>query len=134
MKRYVTDTHPLIWALNNDPQLSSTARAAFAEADAGQAIIIIPPIVAVEMIYLSEKGRIPDQLVDDLLAKVSQPGLSYRLGELNAAVITTLRQIPRQLIPEMPDRIIAATAKALGTALITRNGVITASGLVSVIW
>jgi PIN domain nuclease of toxin-antitoxin system len=59
VKRYVTDTHPLIWALSNDPQLSTAAQVAFAEADAGQAIIIIPPIVAIEMIYLSERGRIP---------------------------------------------------------------------------
>jgi PIN domain nuclease of toxin-antitoxin system len=131
---YVTDTHPLIWALSGDPQLSAPAQAAFAEADAGEAIIIIPPIVAVEMIYLSEKGRISAQLVDDLLAKVSQPGRSYRLSELDTSVITAVRQIPRHLIPEMPDRIIAATAKALGCALLTRDGDITASGLVSVIW
>ena len=132
MKRYVTDTHPLIWALGSDPQLSSKARSVFAEADAGQAVIIIPPIVAIEMIYLSEKDRIPAQLVDDLLAKISKPDLSYRLGELNASVITALRQLSRRLIPDMPDRIIAA--KALGVELITRNGVITTSGLVSVIW
>ncbi len=134
MKRYVTDTHPLIWALSNDPQLSPRAQRAFAEADTGQAVIIIPPIVPVEMIYLSEKDRIPAQLVDDLLAKVSKPGLSYRLGELNVSVITSLRQISRHFIPEMPDRIIAATAKAIGAELITRNGMITTSGLVSVIW
>ena len=134
MKYYVSDTHPLIWAFSNDPQLSPTARVAFAEADTGQATIIIPPIVAVEMIYLTEKGRIPPPLVDDLLSKVTQPGLSYRLGELNALSIVALRQIPRQLIPEMPDRIIAATAKALGAGLITRNGAITASGVVAVIW
>lgn len=134
MKRYVTDTHPLIWALSNDPRLSPAAQAAFAEADAGQAIIIIPPIVAVEMVYLSEKSRIPAHLVDDLLAKVSQHGFSYRLGELSIAVLEALRQIPRHIIPEMPDRIIAATARALGATLITRNGVITASRLVPVVW
>ena len=134
MKHYVTDTHPLIWALSNDPQLSARARAVFAEADAGRAILIIPPIVAIEMVYLSEKDRIPPQLVDDLLAKVAPPGLSYRLGELNTSVITALREISRDLIPEMPDRIIAATAKAAGVELITRNGLITLSGLVPVIW
>lgn len=134
MKRYVTDTHPLIWGLSNDPQLSARARAVFAEVDAGRAIIIIPPIVAIEMVYLSEKDRIPAQLVDDLLAKVARPGLSYCLGELNTSVITALREISRDLIPEMPDRIIAATAKAAGVELITRNGLITISGLVPVIW
>ena len=131
---FVTDTHPIVWALSNDSQLSPRAKATFAEADAGQSIIIIPPIVVIEMIYLNEKGRIPTHLVDDLLAKVSTPGLSYRLGELNSSVIAALRQIPRHSIPEMPDRIIAATAKADGLGLITRNGAITTSGQVSIIW
>ncbi|MBI1924204.1 PIN domain-containing protein [Candidatus Poribacteria bacterium] len=134
MKRYITDTHPLIWALSGDSRLSPAARSAFAAADTGRAIITIPSVVAVEMIYLSEKGRISTQLVDNLLADVSQPDLSYRLGELDAAVIVALRQIPRHLIPDMPDRIIAATPKALGIPLITRDAAITASGMVSVIW
>ncbi len=134
MNRYVTDTHPLIWALSNDSRLSVKARSIFAEADAGRAIIIVPPIVVIEMVYLSEKGRIPAQLVDDLLAKVARPGLSYRLAELDASVISALREVSRDLIPEMPDRIIAATAKAAGAELITRDGLITASGLVPVIW
>lgn len=134
MNRYVTDTHPLIWALSNDSRLSAKARAVFADADAGRAIVIIPPIVAIEMVYLGEKGRIPDRLVDELLVKVAKPGLSYRLGELNASVISALRQVSRDLIPEMPDRIIAATARAAGVELITRDGLITASGVVSVVW
>jgi PIN domain nuclease of toxin-antitoxin system len=134
LNRYVTDTHPLIWALSNDSRLSVKARSIFAEADAGRAIIIVPPIVVIEMVYLSEKGRIPAQLVDDLLAKVARPGLSYRLAELDASVISALREVSRDLIPEMPDRIIAATAKAAGAELITRDGLITASGLVPVIW
>ncbi|HXG92073.1 MAG TPA: PIN domain-containing protein [Blastocatellia bacterium] len=129
-----TDTHPLIWALSGDPQLSAAAKSVFTEADAGQAIVLISPIVTVEVIYLSEKRRISVELVDDLLAKVFAPGLSYRLAELDAAVINALRQIPRNLITDMPDRIIAATAKANSCALITRNGAITTSGLVPVIW
>ena len=134
MKYYVTDTHPLIWALGSDSRLSSAAQAAFAEADDGRAIVIIPSIVPVEMIYLSEKGRIPTQLVDDLITAVDQPGLSYQLSTLDASVITALRQIPRDLIPEMPNRIIAATTKAIGATLITRNGAITTSNVVSVTW
>ena len=124
MKHYVTDTHPLIWALSSDSRLSPTARAVFEAADAGQVTIIIPSIVVVEMIYLSEKGRIPAHLVDDLLTDVSQPGLSYRLGELDASVITALREIPRHLIPDMPDRIIAATAKAAGVIIASSSDIL----------
>jgi PIN domain nuclease of toxin-antitoxin system len=134
VKHYVTDTHPLIWALSDDTRLSNLAKTAFTEADTGQAVIIIPAIVAVEMIYLTDKGRIAVHLVDDLLAKVCTPGLSYSLGELTATVITALRKIPRGLIPDMPDRIIAATAAAQGCPLLTCDRAIIASGLVSVIW
>jgi PIN domain nuclease of toxin-antitoxin system len=134
VKVYVTDAHPIIWALSNDTQLSTGARTIFQEADAGRATIFIPPIVAVEMIYLSDKGRIAAQLVDDLLAKVSVPGRSYRLAEMNAAVIDALRTIPRNLIPDMPDRIIAATARAIGCPLLTRDQMIIASSVVSIIW
>jgi PIN domain nuclease of toxin-antitoxin system len=131
---YVTDTHPIIWALSNDIQLSSDARVVFQEADAGRALIFIPPIVAVEMIYLSDKGRIAANLVDDLLAKVSMPGRSYQLAEMNASMIEALRHIPRNLIPDMPDRIIAATARAVGCPLLTRDHQITASSIVPIIW
>jgi PIN domain nuclease of toxin-antitoxin system len=86
------------------------------------------------MIYLSEKGRINGDLVDDLLAEISVPGMSYRLGEFDASVIKSLRQIPRHAVPEMPDRIIAATAMAMNCSLITRDAAITSSGVVPIIW
>ncbi|MEN3331135.1 MAG: hypothetical protein V7641_500 [Blastocatellia bacterium] len=86
------------------------------------------------MIYLSDKGRIAAHLLDDLLAKISMPGRSYRLAEMNAAVIDALRTIPRNLIPDMPDRIIAATAKAIDCPLLTRDQMIIASSVVSIIW
>jgi len=44
-----------------------------------------------------------------------------------------LARIPRDSIPDMPDRIIAATAKHLGLSLISRDSKITASGI-NVIW
>ncbi|MEW6211606.1 MAG: PIN domain-containing protein [Acidobacteriota bacterium] len=134
MNHYVTDTHPLVWAMSDDARLSATAKSAFDETDAGQAIITIPPIVIVEMIYLSEKGRINNDLIDDLLAEISVPGVSYQLGEFDTSVITSLRQIPRSTVPEMPDRIIAATAMAMNCSLITRDAAIISSGVVPIIW
>jgi PIN domain nuclease of toxin-antitoxin system len=134
LNRFVTDTHLIIWALSNDPQLSSAAKSPFTEADAGQAIIIVPPIVIVEIICLSEKGRIPAHLIDNLLQKISAPGFSYRLTILGKAVLKALRQIPRDAIPDMPDRIIAATALASNSPLITRDSMIIKSNVIPVIW
>jgi PIN domain nuclease of toxin-antitoxin system len=134
MNRYVTDTHSLVWALIRNPRLSAAALSIFLEADKGQAIIIIPPIVIVEMTYLSEKGRIPGHLVPDLLSTLRTPNQSYQLAVTDIAVIEAVGQIPRASIPELPDRVISATAKALGLPLITRDSKITSSGAVTVIW
>lgn len=54
----VTDTHALIWYLTNSPRLGSEARAAFDACDKGEAVIYVPIICLVEMVYLIEKGRI----------------------------------------------------------------------------
>ena len=48
-------------------------------------------------------------------------------------ISTSLRQIPRAAVPDMPDRIIAATALALELPLVTRDGKIRASN-VETIW
>ena len=45
-----------------------------------------------------------------------------------------MRRIPRERIPDMPDRIIGATALHLGLSLITRDGKLTASGLIVCVW
>lgn len=134
MKFYVTDTHPLVWALTNDSRLSAAALAAFREADNRQAMILIPPIVLVEMVYLGERNRIPPTLIQNVLTVLQHANTPYRLGAFSIPVIVALQSIARHLIPEMPDRIIAATAKAIGEPLITRDTAISTSGVVQVIW
>jgi PIN domain nuclease of toxin-antitoxin system len=52
MSQYVTDTHPLLWHISNDPRLSAAARIVFTEADAGLHQIFVPSIVLVEAVYL----------------------------------------------------------------------------------
>lgn len=119
--------------MNNPSRLSSKALSVFLDADEGNAIIIIPPIVIVEMVYLSEKGRIPVAMVSSLLTEIDQPSTSYPLGVLDKPVLEAVEQISRERIPEMPDRIIAATAKALSIPLITRDSAITNSRAVTVL-
>ncbi len=58
----------------------------------------------------------------------------YAVAPLDLAVAQALQQVPRTLVPEMPDRIITATALALALPLITRDGAIQQSALVPTIW
>lgn len=55
------------------------------------------------------------------------------MAPLDRSVIDVLPQIERKDVPEMPDRIIAATAVAYGVPLITRDHLIQLAGL-QTIW
>jgi predicted nucleic acid-binding protein len=55
------------------------------------------------------------------------------VAPLDDVAATSVESIPRSAVPDMPDRIIAATALALGLPLVTRDAKISCSGL-SVIW
>jgi PIN domain nuclease of toxin-antitoxin system len=48
-------------------------------------------------------------------------------------VVETMRQVPREDIPYMPDRIVAATALYFGVPVISRDGRIRASD-VQTLW
>ena len=134
MSRYVTDTHALYWHFTNDPRLSLLAHQIFREADAGMHQILVPGIVLIEMVYLAEKGRLALALVDRVFASFDIVGGSYAVAPLDQHTAQALHDIPRSVIPDMPDRIIAATAYQLELPLLTRDAAIHKAGVVSVIW
>ena len=134
MSQYVTDTHALYWHMMEDSRLSPKIKKIFEETDAGLHKILIPGIVLIEMVYLGEKGRISDSSVNKVLELLETIGGSYDVAPLNKETVKALRQIPREAIPDMPDRIIAATAYQMGLPLITRDKQIKKSKAVSVIW
>jgi PIN domain nuclease of toxin-antitoxin system len=118
---YVADTHALIWHLTADVQLSATCRELFEAADRGETRIWIPGIVLVETVYLAEKARFPASLVTQMLDLVDPSTTGYAVAPLDAGVIRSLATIDRSVVPDMPDRIIAATALLLGVPLLTRD-------------
>ena len=134
MSRYVSDTHALHWHLVGSTKLSATAQQIFESADAGADQIIVPGIVLIEFVYLEEKGRLDGARVNQLFALLDTPGGSYTVAPLDAPIAQALRRVPRALVPEMPDRIITATALHLGLPLIARDGMIQRSALVPTIW
>jgi predicted nucleic acid-binding protein len=56
------------------------------------------------------------------------------LAPLDLSISETMQQIDRQIVPEMPDRIIAATALYLDLPLITRDLKIQALSNLQTIW
>ena len=133
MPDVVTDTHALIWYLEDSPRLSITANRLFDRCELGEINIYIPTICLVEMIYLQEKGRIPSQLKTQLDRELMFSNTGMIVFELTTGVVEALATIPRNSIPDLPDRIIAATALYLNLPLISRDSKIAASE-VDTIW
>ncbi len=134
MGQYITDTHGLLWHLTSDPQLSLQAKSVFVDTDKGNHRIFIPSIVLVEIIYLAEKKRIESRLVDQVFCLLEERPLNYSIAPLDIYTVRTLREIDRIEVPDMPDRIIAATARLLGLPLITRDTTIASVPGVMVVW
>lgn len=133
MTSVVGDTHSLIWYLMDDPRLSEAAGQAFDEATAVGQRIYLPSICIVEATYLVEKGRISEQAFSAFDSALADSDSPIRLIELTLEIAKAVRDVSRAAVPDMPDRIIAATAIALGLPLITCDRKIRASG-VKTIW
>ena len=134
MNTYVTDTHALLWHLAKDPALSTPAASLFRQADTGGVEIFIPSVALVEVVYLCERQRVPGDRIDRILALPHTPGSCYRVIPLDESVVQALRRIPRDQVPDMPDRIIGATALYLGLPLITRDKRLLGSKLLTCVW
>ena len=133
MSAIVADTHALLWYLNNNPALSIPARTAFETAEQTGQPIYVPSIIIVELRYLVEKGTITEANYQLVLAELRDPVTAPTVVPLDTETADDLKQIVRANVPDMPDRIIAATAYYLGLPLVTRDSKIQASGI-STIW
>jgi predicted nucleic acid-binding protein len=107
--------YPLPDLVSSEQPTTFTPRSfALFTSDAGEASIVVPTIVLVEMTYLAEKKRIASELVKAALNLLREPSENYGLASLNLAVVEALEQVSRSLVPDMPDRILAAAALSLG--------------------
>ena len=128
----VADTHALIWLIWGDPRISKTAQALFDDSAAAGLLVGISSISLVEIVYLIEKRRIDPATLRLILDAIDLSGRFEEI-EVDRTILPALAAIPRASVPDMPDRIIAATAATLGVPLISRDRKIVASS-VATIW
>jgi len=129
----VADTHAALWFLFGDPRLSTPAKNCFETAATERRKIALAPISLAEVVYLVEKNRLPATAFDDLIAALRNPNHVLEEAPFTSDVVSAMRQVPRDAVPDMPDRIVAATAVYFGVPVISRDGKIRASS-VQTIW
>jgi PIN domain nuclease of toxin-antitoxin system len=124
---------PIVWYLSKDFRLSLAAHEALTTATTGGDLIHIPSICLVELTYLAEKGRLPSAAREALIEALDDPAGPCTLVPLDRLVAEALQLVQRTEVPDLPDRIVAATALALQVPLISRDRKIRASQ-VQTIW
>ncbi|CAN5748280.1 hypothetical protein BH23CHL2_BH23CHL2_14590 [soil metagenome] len=133
MLRAVADTPTIIWYLYDDPRLSATARATFEEVTTSGDQIGGSSITLAEILYLIEKGRMHSETLGRLFTALDQPGSVLLELSFDRVIVAAMASVERDRIPDLPDRIIAATAHHHQVPIISRDRQITLSGL-PVIW
>jgi len=128
----VVDTQSIIWFLAQSAQLSNTARGAIQDAITAGNPVYVSVITIVEIVYLVEKGRFAQDVLDDLVDVLQRPDSGIQLFPLDLEIASDLHLVPRTDVPDMPDRIIGATAVHLGLPLITSDAKLQSSRVATV--
>ncbi|MEY4518764.1 MAG: hypothetical protein RLZZ499_1363 [Cyanobacteriota bacterium] len=130
----VADTHAIIWYLVEPERLSQVALDALEGAIAAGEPVYISAISLIEICYLIEKRRIASDLLQRILEVLNEPNPSLMVAPINLAISLAVQNIDRDTVPDMPDRIIAATALHLNLPLVTRDRKIQAERSIVTIW
>ena len=103
------------------------------EAAVFSGFIFVSTISIVEMTYLTEKQRIEKGELEGVLTAFADPASRLVAIPVNTAIAQAVVSIPRALVPDLPDRVISATAFALGIPLVTADRQIRSSSI-ETIW
>lgn len=133
MDEIIIDTHIVIWYFADPTELSKLAENAIDKSEIN-GIIYVSSITIVELIYLIEKNKIPADVLDSLRNALDDSTTAFRLIELSREIADKLENISRQTVPDMPDRIIAATALQLNLPLVTKDHKIQKLQSIQTIW
>lgn len=75
----------------------------------------------------------PRAALERVISALSINDSNFVLAPLDLAIAQMVERVPRNLLPDMPDRIIAATALHFNLPLVTRDRKIQAVGI-KTIW
>ena len=120
MNKFVIDTQAMVKHLVGESLVINKAvDRILKDADQGLNVIVVPAVVAFEIAYLNEKGRIPigvdrlRALIDGASNYIEEP-ISYEIVESAFSILD---------IPELHDRLIAGVARYIGAPVLTNDPV-----------
>jgi PIN domain nuclease of toxin-antitoxin system len=127
------DTHVLLWLCLEPGRLSRAATTAIRKALAAGGLAIAS-ITLWEVAMMVRLGRlVPRGTPESWLAElVARSGVVVK--EITPAIATLVTQFPDEFPADPADRLIAATARAEGVVLVTRDARLRRSGALTTTW
>jgi PIN domain nuclease of toxin-antitoxin system len=127
------DTHVLAWLVADEDRLSRSARSAIRRARASDGMAIAD-ITIWELAFLFTRGilRTHGTVENTVRNFVTRSGVNVK--PITAEIAALAIQFPEDYPRDPVDRLIGATARAEGIALVTRDERIRSSQLLRTIW
>ena len=127
------DTHVLVWMVAKPEQLSRSAAREIRKAQQGGGCAIAS-ISLWELALLFEKGRLRSSGVLEASIREIVESAAVTVLEITADIAALSMMFPESYPKDPADRLIGATARALGMTLITQDERLLASPLVRSVW
>jgi PIN domain nuclease of toxin-antitoxin system len=125
------DTHVLVWLIAEPKRLSSAARTAISRSSDGLAVSYI---TLWELAVLFQRGRLHGRGTVEASVRLVADSARAIVRPITPVIAALAAQFPDDFPRDPADRLIGATARAEGLALVTRDEGIRASKLVKTIW
>ena len=126
--QYLADTVAIIRHFASVGKIGKVAKLILQEADKGKNTIFISIISIVEILYLSERNKIPLNF-EDMRTRLLHLD-NYRIVDLDFDIVETAKRVQGL---ELHDRLIVSTSLALNIPILTSDQIIKDSGQVDVI-
>jgi len=127
--QYLADTVAIIRHFANVGKIGKAAKLILQDADSGKNTILISIISIVEILYLSERNKIPLDFED--VRRKLLPLDNFRIVDLDFDIVETAKTVQGL---ELHDRLIVATSLSLNIPILTSDQIKKESGKVYVIW
>ena len=127
----VLDTHVLVWAVAESKRLSKAAGAAI-QKGLTEGGLAIADITLWELAMLLSRGRIQAYGTVEASVRLLTEGMVIK--PITAEIAAISAEFPADFPRDPADRLIAATAKSEGLALITHDEKLRSSPLLQTIW